>query len=405
MRLIKLGLFSVLFVFLIRTQLFAQIKAGYDDDGMVTVNGERIFIIGSYHTPKSGQPYRELAEAGFNLVRVGTSAEQLDQADRAGLYTWISIGTLDLQDSVQSANKLLKKVNDFKDHPSLLIWESVDEPAWTWKKAEPRVRPKPLVSGYNLVRSADANHLFYMNHAPVNLVSTLQKYNGATDIVACDIYPVIPHGIRPMYALFDDGLQGDLLNCTISQVGEYADKMRRVAGPDRPVFMVLQGFAWEMLRKENERDSSMILFPTLQQSRFMAYNAIIHGVNGILYWGTAYTPQPSAFWSDLKRVVKEIASLSEVLGARTIKLKIDKVYHEMGHSVDAGVEILCKKANNSVYLITANADKNPVKVTLKGLGDFGRAEVIGEDRSVNIRDGALTDIYQPFDVHVYRMHE
>ena len=375
------------------------------DDGMLVIEGKRKFILGSYHLPKSKKPYQELADAGFNLLRVGGAKEEFDQSLEAGLWVWNSIGTLNLDDLSKSTKQLQSKVEKFKNHPALLIWESVDEPAWTWNKAECRVPPEPFTKAYKLIKTWDPNHLLYMNHAPVNLVSTMQKYNPGTDIVACDIYPVIPHGIRPMFALFPDGLQGDLLNCTISQVGEYADKMRRVAGRGSPVFMVLQGFSWEMLRKEKERDQEMILYPSFHQSRFMAYNAIIHGANGILYWGTSYTPQPSEFWTDLKKVVSELADLGEILAAETCDVKISKTYHEMGHSIDAGVEILAKSIDGSLYLITANADKNPVRITFKGQSSYRHALVVNENRTIEIVDGEWTDSYRPFDVHVYKLEK
>jgi hypothetical protein len=62
---------------------------------------------------------------------------------------------------------------------------------------------------------------------------------------------------------------------------QYADKMRQVAGPARGVWMVLQGFAWEMLR-EKQHDANMIRYPTPAETRFMAYQAIVHGATGLL---------------------------------------------------------------------------------------------------------------------------
>ncbi|NIA28425.1 MAG: hypothetical protein GWP06_00760 [Actinobacteria bacterium] len=394
---------STIMLVLLFAVVNAFTKTNIDKDGMLLIDGQRTFIIGSYHLPKSEKPYRELAETGFNLLHVGASEDAFNRAQKAGLKVWYSVGTLDLKNVDKSKKDLAEKVNQFKSQPALLFRESVDEPAWTWKKAEARVSPQPFAQAYKFIKSIDPDHLLYMNHAPVNLVSTLQKYNAGTDIVACDIYPVIPHGIRPMFALFDDGMQGDLSNCTISQVGEYTDKMRRVAGKNKPVFMVLQGFSWEMLRKAGERDSSKILYPTFQQSRFMAYDAIIHGANGILYWGMSHTPQPSEFWTNLKRIVRELADLQNVLVARTEPLRVKKTYHETGHSIDAGVEIIAKKADNSVYLLSANADKNPVKITLSGLTGFSRVDVLNENRNVPIRSGGFTDSFEPFAVHVYKL--
>lgn len=395
--------FAILTSLLILMAAAAFGGIGYDSDGMLLIEGQRTFIIGSYHLPKSDSPYRELHDNGFNLLRTGASIGELDSCLQNELKAWVTIGAIDAQNPAKSKAAILERVNNVKGHPALLMWETVDEPAWTWLKAEPRVKPELIIQTYQSVKAVDPDHLFYLNHAPVNLVSTLRAYNPGTDVVACDIYPVIPHGIKPMYALFPDGKQGDLSNCTISQVGEYADKMRRVAGPDKPVFMVLQGFAWELLRKKEEQDPSKILFPDFRQTRFMAWNAIIHGANGLIYWGTHYTPQPSQFWSDLKKVTRELADLQPVLSAPAVDMSIAKYYHETGHSIDAGVEIVAKRLEGTLYLLTANADKNPVKISLSGFGKKKRCEVINEGRTLKIFDDRITDFFEPFDVHIYKL--
>jgi hypothetical protein len=376
----------------------------FDTDGMLLINGKRTFIIGTYHLPKSENPYRELKEAGFNYLRVSAKKEQLDVALKNELWAWITVGSINPKKVNESSKRIIENVRKFKDHPALLCWETVDEPAFTWNSAELRVKPEPLIQTYNLIKEEDNEHLVYMNHAPVNLVSTMQKYNPGNDIVACDVYPVIPHGIRPSYAIFPDGLQGDLLNPYISQVGEYVNKMRRVAGPRKPLFMVLQGFSWEMLRKENDRDPKKIKYPTYEESRFMAYNAIIHGATGIVYWGTSYTPQPSPFWSDLKKVTRELADMQNILTAKVVNFEIEKTYHELGHSVDAGVEILVKEYDNKIYLLTTNADKNPIKITFKLLKNNTKGKVLSENRTVQITNGEMTDTYNPFDVHIYELY-
>ncbi len=371
----------------------------YDDDGMMVIRGKRTFIIGSYHKPKTNTPFKTLAEKGFNYIKVN-NLDELNIAQQNGLFSWMTTGAVSEDKSAEDEKKITELVNEFKGHPALLFWEIADEPAFTWLSAKARISPERMKRSYDIIKKSDSLHLIYTNHGPVNLVSTLQKYNPATDIIACDIYPVVPHGIKPTYALWDDGMQGDLLNTYISQVGEYADKMKRVSD-EKPLFMVLQGFAWEMLKKEEERDPDMILYPTYEQSRFMAYNAIIHGATGILYWGTAYSPQPSEFMDALYKVTRELGDLQEVLASKKIDLNISKKYHEMGHSVDAGVEILAKKADGKTYLLTVNADKNPVKVTLNGLEGFRKAVVLREGREIPVAGGKLTAEYRPFDTHIF----
>ena len=119
-----------------------------------------------------------------------------NEPHKNGLWTWIGTGCIDESDSIKSVRRILSLVREYKNHPSLLCWEIQDEPAYTWNSAELRVPPNCMINTYRLIKEEDPEHYIYTNHAPVNLISTLRRYNPATDIVACDIYPVIPHGIR-----------------------------------------------------------------------------------------------------------------------------------------------------------------------------------------------------------------
>ncbi len=402
----KFGIVTVLLMSLFiscRQESKPEALVHYDEDGMLLIQGERTFMLGSYHLPKSEAPYQELAAAGFNLVRTPADQEALDQAHQAGLYSWISVGAIDSQRQTPSTEEIKKTIQQFKDHPSLLLWETVDEPAWTWNKAEWRVPPKTIIETYQIIKSIDAQHLVYLNHAPANLVGTLEKYNPGTDIVACDIYPVIKPNTPPLYGLFPDGYHGCMLNPYISQIALYVDKMRKVAGPDRPVFMVLQAFAWENLREKPI--DSLVLYPTHHELRFMAYQTIINGANGINFWGLNYVPARSPFWNDLKSVVAELASIKDILASSTKTIRLVKRYHELGYDIDMGVQILAKKARGAYYLLTVNTDKNPAKVSISGFGRDKVAKVLFENRKIQIENRQLTDYYKPFEVHIYELGE
>jgi hypothetical protein len=324
----------------------------------------------------------------------------MDAAHAAGLMVWTGGGVIDLKDPEASAKALTDHVKSVKDHPALAFLETSDEPAWTWMKAEARISAEAFAKSYPIVKAADPDHLLYTNHAPTNLISTLTAYNAGTDIVAVDIYPVNPGNLKPQYALFEDGLQGDLNNTHISQVGEYCDKMRKVAGPNRPVFMVLQAFSWENLA---DGDPAKILYPTFDQSRFMAWQSIIHGANGIVYWGSYYTPQPSDCWTGITRVTREVADLREVLSQPTKALSLAFTYHELGRSVDDGVQWLAKEHDNSLYLFSCNADKSPCRVTIKGLDGWKSCTVVNEDRQAALNSGEITEDWAPFGVHLYKL--
>ena len=194
--------------------------------------------------------------------------------------------------------------------------------------------PEAVARAYAISKERLPNTIVYLNHASTNLVSTLRQYNAGTDIVAVDIYPVNPGVTGLDDVVHPDGLQGDLNNPYVSQVGEYVRKMRRVAGPNRPVFCVQQAFAWEQLKHPSQRRRAKVLYPTYEEVRFMAYQAIIESATGILYWGSHTLPKGAPLWPDIKRVVAELSSMEEVLVTTSTAVELPVVYHEVGYSVD-----------------------------------------------------------------------
>ena len=368
--------------------------ASIDPDGMLRFDGERRFVLGLYQTTKHTDGMRSAAEAGFQLVHSPAEHAYLDRAHAHGLRCWVTTGT----DPV----RIRKVVSDFSKHPALLFWESEDEPSYQWKKAEPRISPERIRAAYALLKQLDPSRLVYLNHAPTNLVSTLQAYNPGGDILATDIYPVIPHGIRELYGLWPTGRQGDFADTHISQVGRYADKIRDVAGPSRATFIVLQAFAWENLRAKN-RNSAMVLYPSRAELRFMAWQAIVHGANGILWWGLAYTPHASQLWSDLVAVVKEIRAHLPAVSAAPRILSMSLTYHDTGHSLDRGLEWIARRDGNGCLIIAVNADPNPVDVSLAGPPGLGSAELSPRSNAVTRTATGIRVKLAPFDVQLIRI--
>ena len=374
-----------------------------DRDGMLRVRGKREFILGLYQTPKGDSALRAASEAGFNLINRSATRAAYDEAHALGLRGWSALGSLPTEKRAEAETRMRQTIETLRDHPALLCWETEDEPTFVWKEPTKLRTPAAQINDTAaFIRRLDPAHPLYLNQSPTNLVSTLQAYNPAADIVATDIYPVVPHGIREMYALWPDGRQGDLLNGSLSQVGQYADKMRAVAGPHRAVFTVLQGFAWEMLR-DKDRDPAMVLYPTAAQLRFMAWQSVVHGVNGLIWWGLAYTPPEAPLWNDLKTVVRELAQFQAALAAPPVKLPLKLTYHDTGHSLDRGIEWLAKPLGRETLLIAVNADGNPVDVTFAGLGRFRKCESLIERRSVVWTNGQLREQFEPFGTRVWRL--
>lgn len=378
-------------------------KPMYDADGMIRIHGKRTFLLGLYQKPNIPDAYNFMAAQGFNLVNLPADTRMLDSAKTAGLLGWVTLGTIDTNQREKSWNQIHSNIEKLKSHLALFAWELADEPAWTWNSNKQRLSPELMEETHDSVKKQDPLHPIYLNHAPVNLAETMKRYNASTDITACDIYPVIPVGIKPMFALNPDGLQGDLPNTTISQVGDYVDKMRKVSGPNRPLLMVLQGFSWEMLRPTGERDTSKIRYPSYGESWFMAWDAIIHGANGLIWWGTAFTPKGHRFHSDLATVVRNLSSLQEALSLPCQSHEIFINYLEMGHSISKGIEILVKQKGDTTWILTANTERYPVHAELHLHVAEGTAEVLFENRFASIHKNQISENYEPYEVHIYKL--
>jgi hypothetical protein len=373
-----------------------------DRHGALRVGGKPEFVLGLYAAPKREGALREASEAGFNLVNRPANRAAYDEARGFELWGWSSLGSLPTANRDEAERRMRQIIEALRDHPALLFWETEDEPAFAWKEpGRLRTGAAQINKTAAFIRRLDPAHPLYLNHSPTNLVSTLQVYNPAADIVATDIYPVITRGIREEYALWPDGRQGDFLNGTISQVGQYADKMRAVAGQSRAVFMVLQGFAWEMLR-EKDRDPAMVLYPTVAQLRFMAWQSVAHGANGLVWWGLDQ-PSDGSIWEDLKLVARELASVRAALAAPKVNLPLKLAYHDTGHSLDRGIEWIAKPLGRETLLIAVNADGNPVEATFRDLERFQKRQPVLESNSAEHTQQGWRERFEPFGSRVWRL--
>lgn len=375
--------------------------------GGLSADGEPFFAIGAYALPE-GMDAADARGMGFNLLRGPADPAFLDEAHNEGLKAWISFGSAMDFASGSAADKrasIRRAVDRCADHPAPLFWESMDEPAWTNKNpAQPRATPAGLAMGYEYLKSLDPARPVYMNHAPRNTVETLRAYGTAADIVCVDIYPIIPDGLPVTYAITPDGRHGDLPNQTPSCVGEFVDKMKKVARPGQPVFIVLQGFSWGVTVSGPRREN-FLRYPSRRETRFMAYNAIVHGAKGLMYWGLHHVPRDHAFVADLRSVLNEIADLSpawtrgEPLGTPALR------YRERGSTIAAGIETMARRLNGEITLIAANTGIDPAAADFTLPPAFprnGELRVLGENRSVGVENGTFFDEFEGLGVHVYQ---
>ena len=389
-----------------------------DEHRIVRTDGKRFFPLIARHMPDGGTG-AILSEAGFNAMRwtaFGT-ATQWDgpeplPSDTADLMIDAYIynrGDLSVDDN-RRRRELTELIESIRGDGRLLSYEQLNEPAWSGdaRRAEPQGSPEGMAKASEIIRALDPNHPIHIGHMVCNLVSTLQKYNDAVDIVGCNPYVVSGIGDRRYYCL-PDGRYVDCADQTLSAVGQLTSKMVRVA-QGRGVWMQVQAMAAENWYNEERwcelKNTGMYehvrLYPSVWQMRFMAFNAIIRGATG-LAWAMYRTPAQGNVWRDICQVIGELRDLHDVLAAKPVDTPLAIEYTEMGFGDWDGVETLVKLHEGRPWILAANTQADPMIATFSNLPDGLGSSLMAfnEDRELKIVGRRFTDRFQPYEVHVY----
>jgi hypothetical protein len=383
-----------------------------DADKVLVVNSRKVFPITMSpgppthgRTPAGVDALKEFREAGVFMIRMlqtndwnaqvrSNQQAQLDWAQEHGMFCMVNLRELSAFAERNTTRKtaLRETVRLFKDHPALGVWKNKDEAWWGDTSAA------DLKRGYDLIRQEDPNHPIEQTHAPRGRLADLRPYNAASDILAIDIYPVsVPPGRHSL-----------LPNKEISMVGDWTKFLADVANGEKQYWMIEQiAFSGVIPPKKT------LVFPTFRQSRYMAYQAIINGARGLMFFGGNIVPTLNAqdaplgwnwtFWNDvLKRVVREIgegSALAPALVASNSALPIT-----ISGATSPDLEFCVREAPPHLYILASKREGTPAKVTFKGLPSGAtNGEVLYESqRTIAAKDGQLTDTFEPFEVHVYR---
>lgn len=448
----------------------------FTDDGYFILDGKPRLILGMYENPKDDAKLRELAENGFNFVRVSANTNDLDRVAKHGLYAWIPLGSqLALPENDPKArDRLTQTIEKFKNHPALLSWEAPDEALWNvwyrrylwieneqpahlkkliadakanhpadkiqhwqtmlkkaknymnrglWKQgdeindalwnelgaknphpewnvslaeAQARQLGEQLTRGWNLVRETDPSHVLWQNHAPRNSIAAMRFHNRAVHAAGCDIYPApFNYGVR----------HSDLTDMNLTSVGAYTDRMR-AAAPGKAVWMVLQGFGWTDIQDPyNPKDPKRGRRPDFDETRFMAYNAILHGANAVLYWGTHSIEKNSQLWNDLMTVARQIRALEPaIVGQRPPNPPTAQADETYASWDGQGPNLMLRKTGPYWVLIAANEGPAGLAFQVKNLPPELNGKTLYRlysDEKHVVTDGQFRDGIRALDVHVY----
>jgi len=393
-------------------------KVTFRGDHTVLAGEKPFFPIGLYYCgeefeDETGRLFKDLRGYGFNTLgyyRYGTPnwKKELDRAHAAGFRVWVR-GDSGFDLDVPGAEKrAIEQVRALRGHPALLFWEFQDEPILN------KVSVEGSRKGYQLVKKEDPNHPLLVVEWP-GAADRFQLWRGIGDIFGTDLYP-IPR--KRMY--------GRLPNHDITQMRDYIAALRKAHG-DKPVMLVLQAWAWEPL---NDGEKG---YPTVLESRFMAYQAVIHGATGLFYYGQVHCTKPNSasgldseakdaatrmkefaeclrlnklFWAKHKPFFQELERASSIFTLRDAKPGEAIALLKQDPLGEHGIESRAKQSEKGPVLLAVNADSRTRTATFRlpeGTKNIKDVHVLFENRKLAVTNGTFTDEFAPYDTHVYSL--
>lgn len=201
-----------------------------------------------------------------------------------------------------------------------------------------------------------------------------------------------------------------------------------VVGEEKP--------SWFIVQAVSVRDNG---FRTPKQTRATVYTAIIHGATGISYyvWDSfatrdilggsrglvgvrptvpvSYPEQTSGFvpsqetiqkaeeaWRGITELNAELALLEPIILQKTSAEPYRVIVSEQANPW-APIRTMLKSMNGDLYLFAVNIDNAETDAEFRFERAVVSGEVLFEQRKVEITDRVVSDHFEPFDVHIYRL--
>ena len=353
--------------------------AEIDPKGRLLVNGKPFLWVLYYHGPTSGEErLRAMRQHHGETVAqlTGVSRGQMDELYEAGIYSWArpsAGGVLDGKKKAWDLEALAEVVNETKDHPGLIAWNLLDEPEVH------RVGPQAVKEAYETIRRHDVDHPIIVNLCQMD---RFKEFLPWSDVASYDYYP-FPIAYHLSY----------------SRAANWT--MARLTGGRKPLCPILQTYA-----STKETIQPPRLMPTPAQLRAELYTSVCDGATmfGFYSW---YDPPGSlclARDSEMRSYTRLLAA--ELRALRPFLFSGERPQSRFPELDAAGLTHLAKRVEDHVELIVVNTALQSLGPVTFGFADteIVEAETVFEDgRPVRLDNGKITDSFEPFGVHVYRL--
>jgi hypothetical protein len=149
---------------------------------------------------------------------------------------------------------------------------------------------------------------------------------------------------------------------------------------------------------------------TPQQVKAEVWMSLVRGSRGLIYFVHQFKPAfveagllaDEAMLAQVGAINRQIHQQAAVLNSPTVADGVSVTTS----SADVPVEAMLKRRKGTTYVFAVGMRDGTATAAFKvaGWSGGGTAQVLGEGRSVSVRDGTFQDTFRPWDVHLYEIH-
>ena len=336
------------------------------------------FPLGWYDSINQLNTPSKIVNEGIDLVIPYTgkgNAEEvrayLDRAAAAGIKVLVDIP----RDSVRRGHtaRITKFVKQLKNHPALFGWYLFDEPGFIG------LSPNILQKFHQAIKQEDPRHPIAVAFAKLHHV---RNYFDSLDIVLYSNYPCMYN--EPEFHNFQN-----------STFPTLAREARFLAQSQKSFWFILQAFGEDKRGRPNKYRRR---FPTAAEEKYMLYSAVLAHTDGLFFW-THYRSRQQWIDSVLTPLVRELQGYLPAIKTNALDNKLAIGDRKIQAS------LYRDPITQNLLLIAINHDAERVEtsVKIKENTPAKSANVLTENRVVNLVDRTLSDTFEPYEVHIYQI--
>jgi hypothetical protein len=290
-----------------------------------------------------------------------------------------------------------------RDDPTIAAWMHGDEPDNAQplpggKGYGPPVPAAKVIADYGRMKAADPTRpvLLNLGQGVANdewkgrgpHPEDYREYCKGADIVSFDVYPVVgidkPDGENYLW-----------------YVPRGLDRLKEWSGGRK--------LLWNALECTHVGEAEKKATPA--QVKAEVWMSLVHGSRGIVYFIHQFKPRfvEAALLEDPEMLAAvtalnaQVRELAPVLNSPTVPDAVTVTSTEASVPID----LMVKRHGGATYLFAVGMRNGATRgeFALKDARKARRATVIGEDRTLDLKDGRFQDGFSPYAVHLYRIED